>query len=65
MLVTMQSICEQVTQSPELGTDRNSFLRRVIAFESSTAKWLEADRSDLLSTIDLRIALFLPTEYDA
>ena len=44
--------------------ERTSILRPVFALEPSAGKWLETDRSDFLSKIDLRVALFLPTEQD-
>ena len=44
-----------------VGDQEVSLVRHVFRSDLSEAKWLKEDFVDFLSTIDLRVALFLPT----
>ena len=60
MLAT-QSVSESRKQTLELGGEQSPLVRQAFTYDPSVAKWLKMDRLDFLSTIDLRVALFLPT----
>jgi hypothetical protein len=45
-----------------LGDEEGSLVRRAFTQDPSKVKWLKVDFLDFLSTIDLRVALFLPRE---
>jgi hypothetical protein len=59
MLAT-QSVSKDRQQTLELGDEQSLLVRRAFAYDPAGAKWLKMDRLDFLSTIDLRVALFLP-----
>ena len=59
MLAT-QSVSESRKQTLELGGEQSPLVRQAFTYDPSAAKWLKMDRLDFLSTIDLRVALFLP-----
>ena len=59
MLAT-QPISEDRKQTLELGSEHSLLVRRAFAYDASAATWLKMDRLDFLSTIDLRVAFFLP-----
>ena len=59
MLAT-QSVSEDRKQTLELGDEQSLLVRRAFSYDPSAAKWLKMDRLDFLSTIDLRVAFFLP-----
>ena len=59
MLAT-QSVSENRKQTLELGSEHSLLVRRAFAYDPSAATWLKMDRLDFLSTIDLRVAFFLP-----
>jgi|GEM_PF-3211719 hypothetical protein len=60
MLAT-QSVGEDRKQALELGKEQSLLVRRAFAYDPSASRWLKMDRLDFLSTIDLRVAFFLPT----
>ena len=55
-----QSVKEDPKQTLELGNEQSVLVRRAFAYDPSAATWLKMDRLDFLSTIDLRVAVFLP-----
>ena len=59
MLAT-QSVSEDRKQPLELGDEQSLLVRRAFNYDPSAATWLKMDRLDFLSTIDLRVAFFLP-----
>jgi hypothetical protein len=59
MLAT-QSVREDRKQNLELGNEQSLLVRRAFAYDPTAATWLKMDRLDFLSTIDLRVAFFLP-----
>ena len=48
-------------ESKFVGDQEVSLVRHMFRSDLSEAKWLKEDFVDFLSTIDLRVALFLPT----
>ena len=48
-------------ESKFVGDQEVSLVRHVFRSDPSEAKWMKEDFVDFLSTIDLRVALFLPT----
>jgi len=48
-------------ESKFVGDQEVSLVRQVFRSDPSEAKWIKEDFVDFLSTIDLRVALFLPT----
>jgi len=58
MLAT-QSVSDR-KQTLEIGDDQSALVRRAFNYDPSAATWVKMDRLDFLSTIDLRVALFLP-----
>ena len=48
-------------ESKFVGDQEVSLVRHVFRSDLSEAKWMKEDFVDFLSTIDLRVALFLPT----
>jgi hypothetical protein len=58
MLAT-QSVSDR-KQTLEFGDDQSALVRRAFNYDPSAATWVKMDRLDFLSTIDLRVALFLP-----
>jgi len=60
MLAT-QSVSEDRKQALELGNEQSLLVRRAFAYDPSASRWLKMDCLDFLSTIDLRVAFFLPT----
>jgi hypothetical protein len=58
MLAT-QSVSENRKQTLELGGEQSLLVRRAFNYDPSAATWVKMDRLDFLSTIDLRVALFL------
>ena len=63
-MLAMQSVSEDRKQTLELGNEQSLFVRRAFTYDPSPATGLKMDRLDFLSTIDLRVALFLPGEED-
>jgi hypothetical protein len=61
-MLAMQPVSEDRKQTLELGNEQSPFVRRAFTYDPSAATWLKMDRLDFLSTIDLRVALFLPVE---
>ena len=59
-VAAMQSISEDRKQT--LGNKQNLNPRRAFTYDPSAGTWLKMERLDFLSTIDLRVALFLPGE---
>jgi hypothetical protein len=57
-----QSINEERKETLNLGDEEGSLVRRAFTQDPSKVKWLKVDFLDFLSTIDLRVALFLPRE---
>lgn len=57
-----QAINEERKQTLDVGDEEGSLVRRAFTHDPSTVKWLKVDFLDFLSTIDLRVALFLPRE---
>ena len=62
--MAVQSVSENKEQIPEPGNEQSLFVRRAFAYDPLAATWLKMDRLDFLSTIDLRVALFLPGQED-
>ena len=59
MLAT-QPVSDDRKQTMELGNEHSLLVRRAFAYDPSAATWLKMDHLDFLSTIDLRVAFFLP-----
>jgi hypothetical protein len=59
MLAT-QLVSEDRKQILELGDEQSRLVRTAFNYDPAAAKWLKMDRLDFLSTVDLRVALFLP-----
>jgi hypothetical protein len=57
-----QSMIDESRPTLNLGEEESSLVDRVFADDPSKVKWLKVDLRDFRSTIDLRVALFLPTE---
>jgi hypothetical protein len=55
------SINEERKQTLDIGDEEHSLMRRAFT-DPSRRKWLKVDLHDFLSTIDLRVALFLREE---
>jgi hypothetical protein len=55
----IQSISPEGKQTLELAREERSLVRRAFAYDLLEGKWLKVDFRDFLSTIDLRVALFL------
>jgi hypothetical protein len=59
-MLAMQSVSVDRKPTVEIGDEQTLLVRRAFAYDPSAATWLKMDRLDFLSTIDLRVALFLP-----
>jgi hypothetical protein len=57
-----QSMIDESRPTLHLGEEESSLVHWVFTADPSKVKWSKADVLDFLSTIDLRVALFLPTE---
>ena len=57
-----QSMSEERKQPLDPADEQRIFVRKAFIYDSSGLTWLKVDCLDFLSTIDLRIALFLPRE---
>jgi hypothetical protein len=57
-----RSMIDESKQTLHLGEEESSLVHPVFTDDPSKVKWLKVDVLDFLSTIDLRDALFLPTE---
>ena len=61
-MLAMQSTSEDRQQTQELDTEQALLVRRAFKYDPSAASWRKMERFDFLSTIDLRVAWFLPAE---
>jgi hypothetical protein len=59
-MTATQSVREDQQQRLEHGKQQSLLVRRAFAYDPTAATWLKKDCLDFLSTIDLRVALFLP-----
>jgi hypothetical protein len=57
-----QSINDKSKQTLHLGKEESLLVHRAFTDDPSKVKWLKMESLDFLSTIDLRVAFFLPTE---
>ena len=58
-----QSISEERKQTLDPADEQSLFVRQAFIYDSSGLTWLKVDCLDFLSTVDLRVALFLPREH--
>lgn len=57
-----QPINEERKQTLDTADEQSLFVRQAFIYDSTGLTWLKVDCLDFLSTIDLRLALFLPKE---
>ena len=56
----IQSMSEERKQPLDPADEQRIFVLKAFIYDSSGLTWLKVDCLDFLSTIDLRVALFLP-----
>lgn len=59
-MLAPQWVSEDRNQTRKLIDEQSLLVRQAFAYDPSAATWLQIDCLDFLSTIDLRVALFLP-----